>query len=267
MFRRLHNRLGTAGLIVAIVAVVVALGGSALAASNALTGKQKREVKNIAKQYAGKDGSQGPAGQTGAPGPKGDAGGAGTNGTNGKDGEAGKDGTNGKDGEPGKDGTNGKNGENVNVIPLSKGDANCNEGGAKITNLSGTAYACNGASGESGDGTLPSGRTMRGYWIVEGKQAMQVFGSAVTAISFPMPVKVAPTETVLIGDETDSEAEKEKCAGTSEAPSATPGVLCLYVELTFTKVTLAAGTASTFGAGLVFGETDEALGSWAVKAP
>ena len=71
MFSRMHNKLGTAGLLVAIVALVFAMVGGAYAAKGALTGKQKKEVTKIAKKYAGKPGAQGPQGPAGLVGPKG----------------------------------------------------------------------------------------------------------------------------------------------------------------------------------------------------
>jgi hypothetical protein len=95
LISRIHNKLGTAGFVVAIVALVAALSGAAVAAQQGLNGKQKKEVKNIAKQFAGKPGPAGPQGATGATGPAGANGKDGTNGTNGKDGT---NGTNGKDG-------------------------------------------------------------------------------------------------------------------------------------------------------------------------
>lgn len=76
MFAKLHDRLGTAGLIVAIVALVAAMAGTAFAADK-LSSQEKKEVKKIAKKFAGKQGAQGPAGPagpTGAQGPKGLAG-------------------------------------------------------------------------------------------------------------------------------------------------------------------------------------------------
>jgi hypothetical protein len=77
MLTRLRTHFGTAGLIVAVVALVAAVGGTALAASGALSGKQKKEVEKISKKFAGKPGAagaQGPAGAKGDPGPKGDQG-------------------------------------------------------------------------------------------------------------------------------------------------------------------------------------------------
>jgi hypothetical protein len=248
MLRRIREPFGKAGLIVAVIALVAALAGGAYAA-NALTGKQKKEVKNIAKEFAGKDGAQGPAGQPGAPGPKGDAG---ANGSNGKD---------GKNGENGKDGEDGKDGESVNVIPLSSGDANCANGGAKFNNLTGSAYACNGVSG--GGGELPD--TQGGYWEVQGESGLVIADIfAVSTISFSLPLDTAPTETVLINPDA-SEAEKDKCPGNPDEPEATPGVLCLYKAFGPPALTPANGGATKFGAVLFFTKTVQAYGSWAVS--
>jgi len=94
--RAVREPFGTAGLIVACVALIAALGGTALAAKGALTGKQKKEVEKIAKKYAGKPGAPG------ATGPKGDAG---ATGPQGKEGAAGKEGPQGKQGIQGPEGS------------------------------------------------------------------------------------------------------------------------------------------------------------------
>lgn len=75
MFSRLHNRLGTAGFVIAIVALVAAVAGTAFAATG-LNSKQKKEVRKIARSEAN-PGPMGPAGAAGlngapgAPGPEG----------------------------------------------------------------------------------------------------------------------------------------------------------------------------------------------------
>lgn len=92
MFMRIHNRLGTAGLLVAVVALVAALGGTALAAKDVLSKQEKKEVKKIATQFAGEPGPQGPkgdTGSTGAQGPKGDQGPRGDQGPQGEEGPEG----------------------------------------------------------------------------------------------------------------------------------------------------------------------------------
>lgn len=97
MFSRIHEKLGTAGFVIAIVALIAALGGTALAAAG-LNSKQKKEVTKIAKKYAGADGKDGAAGATG---PQGPAGVKGDTGPQGKQGDPGAPGANGTDGEDG----------------------------------------------------------------------------------------------------------------------------------------------------------------------
>jgi hypothetical protein len=104
MFNRIHQKLGTAGFIISIVALVAALGGGAYAASGGLTAKQKKEVTKIAKQYAGKPGAQGPQGPVG---PQGTAGADGSAGAKGATGPAGSQGTAGSTGATGPEGPEG----------------------------------------------------------------------------------------------------------------------------------------------------------------
>ena len=88
--------------------MIVALTGGAFAASGALTAKQKKEVKAIAKQFAGKPGAQGPQGTAGAVG------------ANGEKGDLGKRGK----------GTDGAAGKNVEVTPTDAGNVvECEENG------------------------------------------------------------------------------------------------------------------------------------------
>lgn len=101
MLKRLHNKLGTAGLVVAVVALVAAVAGTAFAAGG-LTKKQEKQVVKIAKRYAGKNGKQGPPG---SPGAKGDQGPKGDKGEKGDRGEKGEKGEKGDPGEPGENGT------------------------------------------------------------------------------------------------------------------------------------------------------------------
>lgn len=80
MYLELHRRLGTAGFIVAIVALIVALGGGAYAASQAST--QKKKVVKV-KGPRGPKGARGPAGPAGPVGPVGPAGPKGDTGSQG----------------------------------------------------------------------------------------------------------------------------------------------------------------------------------------
>jgi hypothetical protein len=114
MISELHERLGTAGFVISIVALVIALSGGAYAASGGLNGKQKKEVEKIAKKFAGK---QGPAGAAGAAGAKGDTGAKGE--TGGK-GEIGATGTAGQAGGQGKEGKEGSPWTAGGVLPATK---------------------------------------------------------------------------------------------------------------------------------------------------
>jgi hypothetical protein len=103
MISRIQSKFGTAGLVVAIVALVVAFTGAAFAATG-LNSKQKKEVTKIAKKYAGK---QGPAGAAGPQGPAGPQGAVGPKGDKGEKGEKGEKGDKGLKGEPGEEGPEG----------------------------------------------------------------------------------------------------------------------------------------------------------------
>lgn len=97
MLSRIHQKLGTAGFVISIVALVAALGGGAYANSK-LSGKQKLEVEKITKRLIGDAGTEGPPGLAGPPG------------------SPGKEGTIGKEGAPGKDGESGY----PDVLPSGK---------------------------------------------------------------------------------------------------------------------------------------------------
>jgi Collagen triple helix repeat (20 copies) len=99
--RAIREPFGTAGLIVACVALIAALGGTAFAAAK-LNSTQKKEVEKIAKKFAGKPGA------AGATGPAGAAGAAGKEGAPGKEGTAGKQGEKGEKGEKGPKGPQGE---------------------------------------------------------------------------------------------------------------------------------------------------------------
>lgn len=136
--RAIREPFGTAGLIVACVALILALTGAAFAAAG-LTGKQKKEVEKIAKKFAGKPGAPGAAGPAGAAGPQGPAGAAGAKGAT------------------GATGTNGVNGKSITVSASAPG---CFAGGAKLEVEGQPATAqeiCNGEEGEAGAEGQPAG--------------------------------------------------------------------------------------------------------------
>jgi hypothetical protein len=98
MISRIHDRLGTAGFVIAIVALVAALSGVAVAAGG-LTKSQEKQVKKIIKKEAKK--LRGPAGPQGPAGPAGAAGAAGAKGATGATGATGPQGPAGPAGEAG----------------------------------------------------------------------------------------------------------------------------------------------------------------------
>jgi hypothetical protein len=220
----IREPFGTAGLIVAMIALVAALGGTAFAAAK-LNSTQKKEVEKIAKKFAGKPGA------------------AGANGTNGSPGAAGKDGTNGTNGTNGAPGEAGKPGESVTNKPVATGNAKCEErGGAEFKVGTGTAtFACNGKEGSpwTAGGTLPSGKTETGTWGA----AWESSATLITPVSFTIPLaaqqcEVEPgvfTEHGICDGSAhvikEGETAPAGCTGGTVAkPSAEPGNLCVYLS-------------------------------------
>src|SRR4051812_20116415 len=204
LYRRLHDRFGTAGVVIAVVALIAALGGTALAAGG-LTGKQKKEVTKIAKKYAGKPGAAGAAGANGS---------------------------NGKDGAPGTAGAPGADGKSVEAEAAST--AKCPEGGTvfKIAGVE-KGKACNGEEGEEGPegepwaagGTLPSGATETG-----GFAALAPESAVVEALSFPIHLGSEISATnVHVEPVGFAGTAGGDCPGTVTAPCAKRGHLCVYV--------------------------------------
>jgi hypothetical protein len=260
MFRAFRDRFGAAGLAIAIAALILAIGGTALAASGALTAKQKKEVKKIAKSYQG-TGPQGAKGEPGTPGAN------------------------------GKDGANGTNGKSAEAIPFSGskgpiGGVTCTEGGLEVKSASATTLVCNGAKGADGTTgfteTLPPGATETGS--VAGVSQTGFAGPLTQVpISFSIPLAAAlDDEHVFLIYEAaavPSECENASHAGAASAenPEAGSGYLCVYLvsdssESTVHKVIPAGGTSSTNGASatgaymqLAGGESGWPFnGSWAV---
>jgi hypothetical protein len=273
MLSRMHQKLGTAGFIIAIVALVAALGGGAYAAQAKLNSTQKKEVKKIAQTEASKivpatgpAGPQGPAGPAGAKGDAGAAGAAGTNGTS-------------------PEGTAFTGSKTVGAVT-------CTEGGIEYKGAS-TSLVCNGKKGNNGlegpegpagedgqpwvpNGTLPTGATETGTWGGYSETA----GSFMYDISFMVPLATAPT-AVLVGTSEAAKAQgvTEGCPGlVNGIPTATAGKLCVYagwmeggeflgtVDPTDEEI---AGPPAKSGSLLFIGCAAECVtfGTWAVKAP
>jgi hypothetical protein len=247
----IREPFGTAGLIFAMIALVAALGGTALAAAK-LNSTQKKEVEKIAKKFAGKPGVPG---ANGNPGAKGDAGAAGSNGANGANG--------------------------VGVTTSAASRAECPSGGIKVSSAGPTTKVCNGTTGFTE--TLPANRTETGSWSI-GEEAV---GTKLVPISFAIPLSEglqneeecgeAGHEACLVNFVEEGEAAPAGCTGGSAAePSAEPGNLCIYVtEQSHLAIGLIKDPASgaVFAAGAtgalivaVFGEPGLAFGTWAVTA-
>lgn len=271
ILKRIRERLGTAGFAISIVALVVALGGGAYAATGALTAKERKEVKKIAQTEAKKFATAGPQGVPGSPGSAGPAGGKGDTGSIGPQGLPGPEGPIGPEGPKGKAGTS------VTMIPITPNPANehCPAGGAQFRVQPGEepTFACNGEGGEGGGGgfpeTLPSGRTEMGLWEVIGESGVTVgegVKNAVATFSYHVPLATAPSETIVLESaKPPTPEEEEKCPGNPFEPKAVPGVLCLYPILA-APVKLESSAPLTFGAFLLFESTDKNAGAWAVTA-
>ncbi len=209
--RAIREPFGTAGLIVAIVALVFAMLGGAYAATAGSSHKKKTKV------VKGPRGPRGPRGLTGPEGPPG---------------PAGADGKNGSAGAPGKNGTS------VTSEAEPKG-ANCAEGGTKIIGAA-TTYACNGKEGSpwTAGGTLPHGQAEHGTWAVSG--LFEEEQTYYLPISFPIPLSAPLEETALhfvdpptiaeIGEGKAPKGPAECEEGTYKNPKAAPGNLCVYQE-------------------------------------
>ena len=278
--RAIREPFGTAGLVVACVALIAALGGTALAAAK-LNSTQKKEVEKIAKKYAGKPGAPGATGPAGAQGAAGAAGKDGTNGTNGKDGT---NGTNGTNGSPGK---------SVKATDIPPETAKCEERGGTELEVEGSGSAseiCNGKEGSpwTAGGTLPPGATETGAWSFTASSANA--DKILASVSFPILLaKPLTSAHVHFQGLPTEETFEEVCpsgAFGSALPTAKPGELCVYNQLenepkalfnaTFSGISSLIGIdpeakgAGRAGAILRFtftgsaGEAAQGFGSWAV---
>lgn len=251
MISRIHDRLGTAGFVLAIVALMVALSGGAYAAQAGLSGKQKKEVKSIAQTEAKKFAKAGPAGPAGA---------------NGKDGS---NGSNGAKGDTGAQGSPGAKGDTGAQGP--KGDT--------------------GAQGPKGDpwtpdGTLPAGATETGTWRFQIRGTTPE-GLELVPLSFPIPLSTEDAEAMSFkAIKKEPVVPDVNCPGTVTNPQAIPGYLCVYASSfgtnfqgiptegvkKLTSTGEASGVSATgallaFSSELLPGSDPEATGSFAVTAP
>jgi hypothetical protein len=293
MFSRIHQKLGTAGLIVAVIALVAALAGGAYAANNGLNKKQKKQVnkivKNESKKWSKKFSKQ--FAKEGPQGPKGDTGATGATGLPGPQGLPGATGLPGAPGEPGEDGEDGEDGKSVELSGTAPG---CPEGGVTVAKEVGIdpQEICNGEKGEEGDpwtagGTLPSGATETGSWTLPGGAA----GPSTTAsFAIPLAAEIVEGNVHFVSIEAQENEEVpagctvEGTEGSAEEPLAADGHFCVYAgageiesdELLIYKPafdSFATIGASTGGAVLIAGNEVTGgtfgvfFGTWAVTAP
>jgi hypothetical protein len=282
MFHKVREKLGSAGLAVAIVALVVALSGGAYAATATNSAKKpakgltKAQVIALIKANPGPAGSPGPVGPVGGPGAQGDRG------LKGDTGDAGDTGT------------------SINLTPIAIGAGKCTGRGGATLKESASPGAekdiCNGEKGLQGDkgdpgdpwsvgGVLPAGATETGAWAFT---AADDDAEIAVPISFAIPLAGEPTEEELAEDDVHYQGEAgfaTACpAGSVGEPKAPSGKLCVFynsfggapVNATFTRIgklnLLEEPGASSAGAVVQFafsgtaGELARGSGSWAVTA-
>lgn len=286
--RAIREPFGKAGLIVAIVALVAATVGGAYAAtggqplatssgkhhkknknkkSNAgLNGKQKKQVKNIAKSEAKKYANSNP-GAAGATGPQGPAGAAGAKGDKGEKGDNGTNGTNGANG------TNGVNGESVEAFPTAGEPGEPCEGtGGVVYEVEATpTEICNGKDGKEGSpwtaGGLPAGATEKGVWSFS---ANTEDGELNVPISFNVPLSgvLVASKVHFVGPTGGG-----VCEGNVNGPTAPEGELCVYEAATANVsggeiYALNESTGASSAGALIYfeitGNGAYGYGSWAV---
>lgn len=291
MFKRARKHL-TPSTFIALIALVFAVTGGAFAAgshgngaqatastasTHALAAKAKSKAKAPARGPAGPKGATGATGATGPAGPAGATGPAGGTGPAGPQGPQGNTGANGNNGEPGVAGTS------VTSKTVATSSATCEDrGGSEFTAGNTKTTACNGKEGSpwTAGGTLPAEKTETGTFAVRGTASASSEVRS-TAISFPIPLAVAPEEVehIAVGG-----SPTTGCAGSAEEPKAAPGFLCIYegeASLAhkgglnyYNTINPAGGVVGTTGGLILFstatpttpGEEVTAEGTWAVTA-
>ena len=234
--RAIREPFGTAGLIIACIALVLALTGAAFAAAG-LSGKQKKEVEKIAKKFSGKPGAAGAQGPAGA---------------------AGKDGSNGAPGA---------NGKSVTVAEIAEGEEACEERGGAMVRQEGSVgtEVCNGERGREGSpwtagGTLPSGKTETGVYFVKPPEGT-AFINAPLSINIPLAAPLHQDDSCgtsghpecIVHYVTLSEQQAHAstaCSGSVGAPSAAKGNLCIYEGESFGSVKQAFSVTPNEGSGV-----------------
>ena len=286
MFTRLRRHLGTAGLLVAVVALVAALGGGAVAAQSGgdatASAKKKKGPKFLTKPQVLALIKKKGGGPPGPPGPAGPAGLQGAPGANGNDGAPGSDGAPGADGNDGAPGDDGTSVTTTEILPFGAcGD----EGGVEVD--PGDHAICDGADGNDGqpwapDNELPANATMTGMFGGVTDQASSYdagggFFLEVVSVSFPIPLAsgLAGANVHYVDGAVPAECENDAHPGTASVanPEADSGHFCVYsggnVDASHIGITDLPGNPGTEATGATLQfliESDDAIvsGSWAV---
>lgn len=248
MFSRVRKRLTFANVTLTLALVFMMTGG-AYAAKKYLITSTKQISPAVLKQLQGKAGPGAP-GAPGAPGPQGPVGPAGANGK----GEQGQKGDQGPAGPTGPAGATGPSG-----TPGATGPKGAT-GTPGIPGENGTT----GPTGPEGSpwtvgGTLPSGKSEKGTWVVSGNTGER----HTTSISFPIPLAGALAEEHVHFIE--GKGTGGGCPVGSEAgkPEAEPGNLCVFVDAAFTNnletAVVVSGENGALGAGVA--------GAWLLVIP
>jgi hypothetical protein len=240
MFSRIHEKLGTAGFVISIVALVAALTGGAYAASKGLSPQVKKQITKESKKFSKKFSKQ--FAVPGPQGAKGDTGAAGAKGDTGAKGDAGAPGSPGAPGAPGEEGSPWTAG---GVLP----------------------------SGETETGVWVAGTREKTPLIplsfnipLEDAPAFLYFVNEAGEEVF--------TNQTTFGRET---RPAENCLGSVEEPTAPAGAVCVYAAKEIISEPFEgfnegpnAELVTLFATGAVFRytlvENNEALGTWAVTA-
>jgi hypothetical protein len=246
LYRRLHRHLGAAGLTVAVIALVAALGGGAIAANS---GGDNGDATASAK---GKQGPRGKQGKPGKPGAPGAPGAIGAPGPAGPQGPAGKDGTNGNNGSAGATGPTGLRGPTG--LAGAAGDPGPT-GAAGPTGADGATGPAGPTCSESGECLLPVGATVTGVWSF---RAINVAKAAIS-ISYPLRIPGGLTlRYVKWEDQFKDPPAIPECPGLfAGTPEALPGNLCLYEA----EVPSEQALTNASPPAVAFGETDRSSGT------
>lgn len=266
-----RERFGISGLL-AIVALVFAMTGGALAAKGVIITKLSQIKPSVQKQLQGKEGKAGATGLQGSTGPAGPAGPKGDPGNN---------------GAPGADGEDGKS---VTATPIPAEETECGgQGGAlvKEQGASSGIEVCNGNDGEDGSpwvaGTAPGGVQLKGTWAIQQYTAAAADEEISVPFTTGIPVNATPSQPVIpvfvIGGVEEAPAAIPGgpfCTGDPNNPTSNkPGILCAYSAgstnlkgnpfdfgVVITSGGGAVGHPRSVEAGLV-----KAQGSWALMTP